>query len=63
MSNPAMRGKKMWKLSANHARATHREQWAAVNNLKVERARRYRYSPRKGTWCEDEIEIKIEKEV
>lgn len=63
MSNPVARGKRMWKLSANHARSTQRDIWASVNNLPVEKVKRYRYSPRKGIWTEDEIEIKIEQEV
>ncbi|XP_076804356.1 eukaryotic elongation factor 2 kinase-like isoform X2 [Clavelina lepadiformis] len=56
------RQKRMWKLSASHVRATQRDIWQEINALPTERAKRYRYSPRKGTWTEDEIQMKIEKE-
>nr|XP_039268427.1 eukaryotic elongation factor 2 kinase-like isoform X2 [Styela clava] len=62
LSQPNMRGKRMWKLSASHARATARDLWSAINNLPVEKVHRYRYSPRKGIWTEDDIEIKMEED-
>lgn len=53
--------KRMWKLSAFHARMTQSDHWKEINTLSTERAKRYRYSPRKGIWTEDIIQIKIQK--
>uniref|UniRef100_H2YDU5 Alpha-type protein kinase domain-containing protein n=1 Tax=Ciona savignyi TaxID=51511 RepID=H2YDU5_CIOSA len=60
--NQTQRQKRMWKLSASHITATKRDGWKEINSIPTERAKRYRYSPRKGIWTEDEIQLKIEKE-
>lgn len=53
----------MWKLSATKARLSRKESWLEINSLETVTAKRFRYSPRKGIWTEDEIQIKIEKQV
>lgn len=63
MADKSLRQKKLWKLSASHVQATQRDCWHVINQVPTERAKRFRYSPRKGTWTEDEILIKMEKQV
>nr|XP_026694351.1 eukaryotic elongation factor 2 kinase isoform X4 [Ciona intestinalis] len=62
ITNQNQRQKRMWKLSASHITATKRDGWKNINSLPTERAKRFRYSPRKGTWTEDEIQLKVETE-
>ena len=57
------RQRKMWKLSATKARISRKESWIEINALPTVTAKRFRYSPRKGIWTEDEIQIKIETRV
>jgi len=61
MNNFHERSKRLWKISANHARLTHNDKWFEINQRPTERCRRYRYSPRKGLWTEDIILIKIQE--
>jgi len=53
----------MWKLSASRVRATQQDTWHELNLVPTEIAKRYRYSPRKGVWTEDEVKIKVEEKV
>jgi len=61
MNNNHKRSKRLWKISASHARLTHNDKWFEINQRPTERCKRYRYSPRKGVWTEDIILIKIQE--
>ena len=63
MADQSLRQKRLWKLSASHIQATKHDCWHQINKLPTEHAKRFRYSPRKGTWTEDEIQLKIEETV
>lgn len=63
MNNNHKRSKRLWKISASHARLTHNDKWFEINQRPTERCKRYRYSPRKGVWTEDIILIKIQEKV
>ena len=59
----SQRHRRLWQLSVSHLQAAKHDCWKEINELPTEQAKRFRYNSKRGIWTEDEIQIKIEKQV